>query len=82
MAGKRRCETKSISMDAITEENLDYILGSHYCNSLGASAFICAIINERAAELKLINRMEKAAEVVVPQGWYGGSSGIVAIAGV
>lgn len=81
MAGKRRCEVTSFSMDKITQDNLEYILGSHYCNQLGQSAFICALINERAAEVRMVEHMQKAQEVTVPQGWYGGASGLVAMVG-
>ncbi|WP_407356765.1 hypothetical protein [Methanolobus sp. WCC5] len=73
----RKTEVKAFSMDRVTQENLEYILGSHYCNKLGCSALIGAMINEKAAELRLVDKLQAMGqEIVVPQGWFGGSAGI------
>lgn len=78
---RRRCESKSFSFDVMTLQNLTYVLGSHYCNKLNQSDLVCGLINKFAAEVKLIDNMQNANEVVVPQGWFGGSSGLVAMVG-
>lgn len=78
---KRKTEVKGFSMNAITKENLEYLLGSHYCNTLGVSDLVCALIDERAAEVRMVEHMQKAQEITVPQGWFGGASGLVAMVG-
>lgn len=78
---KRKTVVHSVSLDKITEENLSYVLGSHYCNQLGASAYVCALINQHAAEVRMVEHMQAAQEIAVPQGWFGGASGLVAMVG-
>jgi uncharacterized protein (DUF2164 family) len=77
---KRKTEVKAFSADRMTLENMEYILGSHYCNQLGCSAFICALINEKAAEMRLVEKMQAfGQEITVPQGWFGGAAGITMV---
>lgn len=81
MQKRRKTEVKSVSMDRVTQDNLEYILGSHYCNQLGCSAFVSALINEKAAEMKLVEKMEAMGqEINIPQGWFGGSVGTIWVA--
>jgi hypothetical protein len=69
-------------MDAVTKENLEYVLQSHYCNSLGQSAYIRALIAKDAAEKRLMDTTTTAErEITVPQGWFGGSAGTVSVMG-
>jgi len=78
----RKTEVKAFSMDKITQDNLEYILGSHYCNQLGQSAFICAVINEKAAEIRFVEKMQAMGqEITIPQGWFGGSTGTASVRG-
>ncbi|MDP2217487.1 MAG: hypothetical protein Q8J68_09395 [Methanolobus sp.] len=77
---KRKTEVKAFSMDKITQDNLEYILGSHYCNQLGCSALISAMINEKAAELRFVEKIQAMGqEISIPQGWFGGSAGTVSV---
>ncbi|WP_406660922.1 hypothetical protein V7O66_13945 [Methanolobus sp. ZRKC3] len=81
MQKRRKTEVKSFSADRVTQDNLEYILGSHYCNQLGCSAFICALINEKAAEMKFVEKMSAMGqELNIPQGWFGGHAGTVQVA--
>jgi len=70
----RKHEVKSFSADLITLEDLEYVLGSHYCNRLNQSAYICSLIQKDAAVKRLMDSKTKQ-DITIPQGWYGGSAG-------
>ena len=75
----RKTETKGFSADTMTLANLKYLIESHYCNSMGVSALVCNLINERAAEARTLDRLQNEGKVIVPQGWYGGESGVAVV---
>lgn len=54
---KRKCVTKSVSMDLTTLENLNWAIKSHYENGQGLSAFMCAAINEKVASMRADNQI-------------------------
>ncbi len=64
-------------MDKMTLDDLEYLIGSHYCNKLGQSDLVCGLIKHAAAEARILTNMKTTGhEITIPQGWFGGSAGI------